>query len=126
MSFLAASPRRRLLVALGAASAFVSAAGCSQYEGLGTVPNMDLIYVTAAATDVLTEQSIPIQQAPRCTANSATLYTCKGTTSDGRAILVRVSEANSKDPQMTITVGNEQIFTGSASTVLNQAAQATP
>lgn len=87
---------------------------------------MDSIYVTAAAADVLTEQSIPIQQAPRCPDNTVSLYTCKGTTSDGRAILVRVSEANSQDPQMTITVGNEQIFTGSTFRVLNQAAQATP
>jgi len=87
---------------------------------------MNVIYVATASTDVLTSKSIPIQQAPRCTVDSAKLYTCKGTTKDGQPILVLVPEDNSQDPQMTITVGGQQVFSGSVLTVLNQAAQATP
>ncbi|NQU36036.1 MAG: hypothetical protein HQ526_00385, partial [Actinobacteria bacterium] len=98
--------------------------GCTQVEGLATQANMNVIYLATASTDVLTEKSIPIEQAPRCSVDSTRLYTCKGTTVDGRPIVVLVPEDNSQDPQMTITVGGEQIFSGSVLAVLNKAAQA--
>jgi hypothetical protein len=116
----------RLLVAVVGGTISLSVAGCSQVEGLATQANMNVIYVATASTDVLTTQSIPIQQAPRCTVDAAKLYTCNGTTADGRAILVLVPEDDSEDPQMTISVGGQQIFSGSVVTVLNNAAQATP
>jgi len=118
------APRLPVVAVAGVLS--LAAAGCSQVQGLATQANMNVIYVATASTDVLTSKSIPIQQAPRCTVDSAKLYTCKGTTKDGQPILVLVPEDNSQDPQMTITVGGQQVFSGSVLTVLNQAAQATP
>ncbi len=114
---------RASLGLVGIAAVGMLTSGCSQVVGLASQGNMNVIYLATASTDVLTAKQIPIQQAPRCTVDADKLYTCEGTAADGRPILVLVPENDTTDPQMTITVGEEQIYSGSVLTVLDDAAQ---
>jgi hypothetical protein len=97
-------------------------AGCSQVEGLATQGNMNVIYLSTAATDVLIAQDVAIGQAPTCTVDASKLYSCEGLTADGDSILVRVPE-NDAEPQMTIWVGDVEVFRGPVLTVLDDASQ---
>ncbi len=98
-------------------------AGCSQVAALQQVSGVPLATAEIAAADVLVAQDVPLLKAPNCT-ETATGFTCSGTTLDGRPIAVSVS--NDEQQIMTITVDGRQIFTGPVQDVIEQAGERTP
>jgi hypothetical protein len=104
---------RRAVLLLAA----VALAGCSQVDALQQVSGVPLATVRIAAYDVLVDQRVPIKEAPLCT-ESATEFTCSGTTLDDRPIEVTVP--NDEQQVMTVTVGGEQIFSGRVQDVIEE------
>lgn len=96
------------------------ATGCaSQVAALAPVGGDGLASLRTAATDVLLAQGRDILQAPVCT-RAAAGYTCAGALADGAAIGVTSPIDLSV---MTITVGEQQVFSGSVADVLQAAAE---
>lgn len=109
------------------AAAMAALTGCSQVQGLATQGNMNVIYLATAAIDVLTEQRIGILEAPTCSVDSATNYTCHGVATSGEKILVSVpDEASNEDPVMTIKIGDRTVYHGSVLDVIEANSRATP
>lgn len=91
---------------------------CSQISALTPVGGAAITSVRNATYDVLVEQQVSILVAPQC-ASTESGFTCTGSTTDGEAI---VAEADSEAPyQLTITVGDQIIFEGTAQQVLEAA-----
>lgn len=106
---------KRLLAV--AASAFLLSA-CSQIASLTPVSGTAITMVRNATYEVLVAEKVPILTAPQCAA-SATGFTCTGTTIDGAEI---ISNATGTAPyDMTITVGGDLLFEGTAQDVLEAA-----
>ena len=102
-------------------------AGCSVVEGLAVAGNMNVIYLSAASTDVLLQKGYTIQVKPVCKLLDREIqsYSCSGKTADGKAITVSV--ANGKvSSEMVIKVGSSQVFKGSADEVIAVNAEASP
>lgn len=101
--------------------------GCSQAQGLAAQGNMNVIYLATATNDVLAAHHVEVLQAPRCSVDSATNYSCTGTTMSGAPIVTSVPDADSNsNPVMTITVGGVTIYHGPVLTVINENSEATP
>lgn len=106
---------RRALLAI---VAVVALAGCSQIDALAPVGGDAITSVRNAVYDVLVDQQVPILDAPQCETVSGG-FTCIGSTVDGAEIRA-TAEATAPYP-LTITVGGEQIFSGNADEVLDNA-----
>jgi len=85
---------RRIVGALGAASAALVLAGCSQVAAIAPVGGDRLAEVRYAGTDVLLEEGIEILAAPVCTSPDEIAVTCEGETMDGEVILLAVTAAS--------------------------------
>lgn len=106
---------RRLAVAI---VAVVALTGCSQIAALTPVGGDAVTSVRNAVYDVLVDQEVPIMVAPQCESVDSG-FTCIGTTVDGAEIR---AEAGASAPYpLTITVGGDEIFTGDAQQVLDEA-----
>lgn len=120
--------RQRLTASVCAAlavGAMLSLSGCSVVEGLAIQGNLNVIYLSTAATDVLLSQGISIRVKPVCQLVTKELqsYACAGTTSDGRPIDVSVADGTVADPIMVVSVGGKQVFTGSVTGVIKRNAE---
>lgn len=100
--------------------------GCSQVVGLAVQGNMNVIYLSSSSTDVLLDKGYKLKQKPVCTVANSKDYSCTGSTVDGQQIAVTVPDSTVEDPQMIITVGSTQIFSGSVIQVIEQNAEAQP
>ncbi len=108
----------RRVMALTIPFAAFALAACSQIDALAPVGGAAITTVRNATYDVLVEKDVDILVAPQCTTVSSG-FTCKGTTVDGDAI---IEEAGPEAPyELTIAVGTEVIFEGSAQAVLQDA-----
>lgn len=109
---------RRLGFILAGTSCGVLLAGCSQIDSLTPVGGAAVTSVRNATNDVLVDRQVPILVAPVCT-EVASGFTCTGSTTDGREILTK---AGGTSPyELTISIGGEVIFTGTATDVLEAA-----
>ncbi len=109
---------KRLVATLVLPIVAVTLASCSQIDALAPVGGAAITTVRNATYDVLIEEGIEILVAPQCSAISAG-FTCEGTTIDGIPI---IAEAGPDAPyELTILVGEEVIFEGNASDVLQAA-----
>lgn len=106
---------RRLIAVAGVALVLT---GCSQVAALTPVGGTAITSVRNATYQVLVQQQVPILVAPQC--ESATEgFTCEGSTIDGLAI---TTTASATAPyEMTVTVGDEVVFDGTAQDVLDAA-----
>lgn len=102
----------------------LTVAGCSQVEGLAVSGNINVLYLSSAATDVLLDQGYHIGVKPVCEVTNTTQYSCSGSTADGQPISVVVPDSSLPQPNMTITVGGKQIFSGGVIEVIDNAAGA--
>jgi hypothetical protein len=106
--------RRVLLVTTAA----VALTACSQVAALTPVGGDPITTVRNAVYDVLVDQQVPLLVAPQCeTVTSG--FTCLGTTTDGAEI--RADAGGTAPYPLTITIGGEQIFSGDAQQVLDEA-----
>ncbi len=119
------APRRAIAVI--AVVGLVGLGGCSVAKGIAIQGNLTPLYVSTAATDVLLAQKIGIAVKPVCTAanNQTKSYSCSGTTSTGKPIQVTVADSTAANPDMVITVGGTQVFSGSIEAVIEQNAETT-
>lgn len=105
-----------MVVALSAMALLLS--GCSQIDALAPVGGAAITTVRNATYDVLIDEDIEILVAPQCSVVSSG-FTCEGTTVDGAPI---IAEAAPEAPyELTIVVGEEVIFEGTAQDVLQAA-----
>lgn len=105
-----------MVVALSAMALLLS--GCSQIDALAPVGGAAITTVRNATYDVLIDEDIEILVAPQCSVVSSG-FTCEGTTVDGAPI---IAEADPEAPyELTIVVGEEVIFEGTAQDVLQAA-----
>jgi hypothetical protein len=97
-------------------------AGCSQVASLVPVGGGPEATVRIATIDVLQRERVAILVAPVCTAHGDGI-TCTGTTVAKEPI---ATTSTGTDPYtMTVTVGGREIFSGTAVSVIDAAAQAT-
>lgn len=108
---------RRLLSGLVIAGGLLLT-GCSQINALQPVSGGPITTVRNATYVVLIDQQVPIKVAPVCE-EAADAFLCIGSTLDGSEITVTAKVAAPYD--LTIEVGGEVIFTGSAEQVLSDA-----
>ena len=103
---------------IAAAVAALALTGCSQVAALTPVGGTAITSVRNATYQVLVQQQVPILVAPQC--ESATEgFTCVGSTVDGSTI--RTTASATAPYEMTITVGDEVVFRGTAQAVLDAA-----
>lgn len=94
--------------------------GCSEIRALAPVSGDSVTSVRNAVNVVLVDQDIDILAAPVC-GTEGSGFSCRGSTVDGAAIVATASGSAPYD--LTITVGDETIFTGTAQGVLEKALQ---
>lgn len=109
---------KKRLGALGALLAVSVLTGCSQIGALTPVGGTPITSVRAATNDVLIEQGVEILVAPVCEKGTEA-FTCIGSTVDGREI--SAVGGLTAPYELRVTVGGEDIFTGTAQEVLNEA-----
>ena len=95
-------------------------AACSQINALTPVGGDSVTSVRNAVYDVLVADGVEILVAPTC-APSDSGFLCQGTTVDDRPIVARAGAAAPYD--LTITIGAETVFEGTAQDVLQQAVE---
>lgn len=113
--------RNAVRVALALVLAPVLGAGlsaCSEIRALTPVGGDSITAVRNAVNIVLVDQQVDILVAPVCTAEGSG-FSCRGTTVDGADIAATASGSAPYD--LSITVGGEPIFTGTAQAVLDAA-----
>lgn len=93
--------------------------GCSQIAAIAPVGGARLSEVRYATNDVLVDREVGILTAPVCTEADDHAVMCEGETIDGETITA-VSPADDQ-ASLTITIGDEQLFTGDIQTVLDDA-----
>ena len=95
-------------------------AACSQVSALTPVGGDSVTSVRNAVYDVLVADGVDILVAPTCASSDAG-FLCEGTTLDDQPILAR---AGATAPySLTITIGGETVFEGTAQDVLQRAAE---
>ncbi len=123
-----------------AAAVGMALTGCSQLASLQQVSGVPVTTLTIASNTVLVEKKIPVKVAPVCEENeAASTLECKGSTLDGKEILVHAATPPKEkgtltiDGQqtdltssvvpldMTITIGGQEIFKGTAQSVIEAA-----
>lgn len=112
---------RSTIAALGLAVAATCLSGCAYTSGLlpSVGVNPDVYFASA---NILTEKQVPIWVLPECVLDSdGVTQTCTGKALDSRPITVVANQTDKKLP-MTIKVGDEVIFVGSATEELEKAA----
>ncbi|MBN9606764.1 MAG: hypothetical protein J0G30_09155 [Actinomycetales bacterium] len=93
--------------------------GCSQIAAIAPVGGDHLAEVRYAAIDLLLHAQVDVLTAPVCTQSSDDAVSCTGTTVDGATITV---DSPADDPTvLTVTVGSEQVYSGSIQDVLEKA-----
>lgn len=98
----------------------LSLAACSQIDALAPVSGAAVTAVRNATYDVLVDAEVDILIAPQCSAVTSG-FICEGSTVDGATI---VAEATADAPyELTILVGEEVLFDGTAQEVLEAAVQ---
>lgn len=98
----------------------VTLTGCSQIDALAPVGGAAVTAVRNATYDVLVDSDVEILVAPQCSA-VASGFLCKGSTVDGAPI---IAEATPDAPyELTVLVGEEVLFDGTAEEVLEAAVQ---
>lgn len=102
------------------AAAAVMLTACSQINALTPVGGDSVTSVRNAVYDVLVADGVDILVAPTC-APSDSGFLCEGTTVDDRPIVARAGAAAPYD--LTITIGGETVFEGSAQDVLQRAVE---
>lgn len=108
--------RRYLLLAIP--TLCLALTSCSQIDALAPVGGAAITSVRNATYDVLVDEGVAILVAPQCTA-VPTGFTCEGSTVDGEPIM---AEAGPEAPyELTVTVGREVLFEGTAQEVLEAA-----
>lgn len=119
---------KALTIMAGLLTIALASSGCSVVKGLASAGNMDIIYLSTAATTVLLEDNYKIQRKPVCKLEDREQqeYACTGSTLDGKAINVSVADGEAADPIMVITVDDKQVFKGSVEAVIQANAQISP
>jgi hypothetical protein len=112
---------RALAVVSALAASTVLLAGCSQVAALAPVSGDKESQLRTAAIDKLLELGVDIWQAPVCETTD-TGWTCTGSTTDKRSILVFAP--NTGDFVMTITMAGQQLYSGPVAAVVASAAEA--
>lgn len=109
------------LVAAGA----IALSGCTQLDGLANSTGTPFMAASGTATDVLLSQDIDVLVKPVCEfpPESSKKWTCTGSTVDGEAIAVTITNGTTTDATMVITVGSDEIYNGSYAAVQTKAAQ---
>lgn len=96
-------------------------AGCSQVSALAPVGGDDITTLRIAIDDVLAEGHVSVLASPKCAAVGGG-YACKGSTTDGMAI---VATSPAGEPrQVTVKVGSSIVYDGEVATVVERAAEA--
>ncbi len=109
---------RRTALAIAVIATVAALTGCSQVAALTPVGGDSITSVRNAVYDVLVDQEVAILVAPQCEIVDSG-FSCTGTTVDGAEIR---AEAGGTTPYpLTISVGGEQIFSGDAQQVLDEA-----
>ena len=117
MGTTSSSRRRHTRVAatIGAVAAVgITLGGCgvSEITGLAQAGNLNVIFLSAATVDTLTEKGYTISVAPVCTESDTTVYTCKGMTGDGKEISVTTSNVTKSDADYQVSVGGTLVHSG--------------
>lgn len=113
--------RRMALVLLALPMVLAVSACGSQIAGLKPVSGDVTYKLRVAAIDVLTSQNVVMKVVPSCQ-QGETQVTCSGSTLAGEPITV--TSPGARADTMSITVGDQEIFSGSIMTVLNEHASA--
>lgn len=109
--------------ALGAL-VLISLCGCSQIAAIAPVGGDRLAEVRFAAGDILVAQGVDILTAPVCDEAKDGDVTCTGETLGGDTITVSSTEADQN--LMTVTVGSDQIYSGTIEDALGDALRPAP
>lgn len=96
-------------------------AGCSQIAAIAPVGGNHLAEVRYAAIDVLLDANVEILAAPVCARAPSGEVSCQGETTDGTKITVD-SPADDQTV-LAVTVGGNELYSGSIMKVLNEAAR---
>lgn len=112
---------RRTVSIAGVALAGLLLAGCSQIAAIAPVGGNHLTEVRYAAIDVLLDADIEILTAPVCAQAPSGEVSCQGETTDGTDIAV-LSPADDQTI-VTVTVGDDELYSGSIMKVLDAAAR---
>lgn len=104
---------------LAAVALIASLAGCSQVAAIAPVGGARVSEVRYAALDILVAQEVDILEAPTCEMADDRAVTCTGSTLDGDAI--EVSSPADDQATLTISVGGDEVFTGTIQSVLEKA-----
>ncbi len=112
---------RRAVSVAGVALAGLLLAGCSQVAAIAPVGGSHLAEVRYAAIDVLVDAEVEILTAPVCAQAPSGEVSCQGETTDGTDIRV-VSPADDQTV-LTVTVGEDERYSGSITEVLDEAAR---
>ncbi|MFM9134308.1 MAG: hypothetical protein ACKOT0_02540 [bacterium] len=91
---------------------------CSEIRALTPVGGDSITAVRNAVNIVLVEQQVDILVAPVCAA-ADTGFACRGTTVDGADIVATATGSAPYD--LSIAIGGETVFTGTAQAVLESA-----
>ena len=118
MTRRATSPtRRRAAVVLVLAALCLT--GCSQASALAPVGGDRLAAVRFGTLDALVDAEVGIRSAPTCGQKADGTVSCTGTASDGRVIR---SISRGSSPDIEIVVGEETMYSGSLTDLLDRAA----
>lgn len=99
-------------------------AGCSQIAAIAPVGGDRLAEVRFAANDILVAQDVDILAAPVCEEAKNGDVSCTGETVDGETIAV--SSTDAEQNVMTVTVGSDEIYSGTIEDALNDALRPAP
>lgn len=99
----------------------LSLTGCSQVAAIAPVGGNHLAEVRYAAIDVLLDADVEVLTAPVCAQAPSGEVSCQGETVDGTDISV-VSPADDQTV-VTVTVGDDELYSGSIMKVLDEAAR---
>lgn len=110
--------KRAALAASVLAVGMLALAGCSQVEALAPVGGNHMTEIRYAAIDILLAKNIEVLVAPVCEQDGEAV-SCTGETADGQAITV-TSPSDATDT-VTVTVGDETIYSGKYWDILDDA-----
>ena len=99
-------------------------AGCSQIAAIAPVGGDRLAEVRFAANDILVAQDVDILTAPVCEEAKNGDVSCTGETLAGEVIAVSSTDADQN--LMTVTVGSDEIYSGTIEDALNDALRPAP
>lgn len=98
----------------------IGLSGCSQLEQLQPVAGDQITAINFATADVLHDADVAVQTWPVCRFEDPR-YVCTGTSIDGTTITATTGAT--RPYQLTVRLGNDEIFQGSVQDVLESAGQ---